>query len=86
MAILKHEIWVDTEGLDTFVLAGPMGDDARNLLPAGSKLVWTVEAGSHFEAMTKYYVYRSWGTYTTNQAWDFEPYPDEWLKIQRGDV
>ena len=68
MAILKHELWVDTEGFDRFFPAGPMGDAARNLLPAGSKLVWTVEAGSHFEAMTKYYRHKGWGTYTTNQA------------------
>jgi hypothetical protein len=26
---------------------------------------WTVEASSHFEAMTKYYEYQGWGTYTT---------------------
>ncbi len=86
MAILKHELWVDPEGLDTFCLAGPMGDDARKLLPDGSKLVWTVDAGSHFEAMTKYYSHIGLGKYETDHAWNFQSYPDEWLKVQRGDA
>jgi hypothetical protein len=80
MTTLTHELWVDPEGLDTFCLAGPMGDEARSLLPAGSKLVWTVDAGSHFEAMTKYYKHIGLGEYKSDHAWDFEPYPDDWHK------
>jgi hypothetical protein len=69
--ILKwHELWVDPDGLDLFCIAGADGDGARSLLPAGSKLEWTVEAASHFEAMTKYYEYRGYGAYTTD-------FPDE---------
>ncbi len=43
-----------------------MGDDARKALELGSRLVWTVEAASHFEAMTKYYAHMGWGEYTTD--------------------
>jgi hypothetical protein len=28
--------------------------------------VWTVEASSHFEAMTLYYEHMGWGQYTTD--------------------
>ena len=48
-----------------------------------AKLVWTVWAGSHFEAMTLYWNRQEWGTYTTDQAWDYEPYPAEWVAEQQ---
>ena len=83
MAILKHELWIDPDGLETFCLSGPMGNEVRRLLPTGSKMVWTVEAGSHFEAMSEYYHHIGLGEYKTDQAWDFEPYPDDWLKVQQ---
>jgi hypothetical protein len=82
MAILLHELWLEEDNEQTFCLAGPMGDSARALLSPNAKLVWTVEAGSHFEAMTKYYKYMNLGLYKTNQDWDKKPYPDEWLLIQ----
>ncbi len=82
MASLKHELWEDPEGLNTFCLAGPDGAGARGLLPAGSKLIWTVDAGSCFEAMTRYYTQMGWGEYTTDQEWDRQPYPDAWLTRQ----
>ena len=63
---MKHELWSNEEVLDTFCLAGEHGDDARKLLEPGSKLVWTCEANSNFEAMTKYYEFRRWGEYTTD--------------------
>jgi len=63
---MKHELWVDPEGLDTFCLAGADGNAARSLLPNGSRLEWTVDAGSSFEAMTLYYEYRGYGIYTTD--------------------
>jgi len=72
-------------GEQTFCLAGPMGNDARALLPVSAKKVWTVSAASHFDAMTKYYAYMGWGTYTTQHPSDYEPYPAEWLRIQRDD-
>jgi len=51
-----HELWVDKNGLDTFCLAGKEGEQARSLLSKNAKKVWQVEAESHFEAMTKYYI------------------------------
>jgi len=62
---MKHELWIDPEGLDTFCLAGAAGDAARALLEPGARLEWTVEADCHFDAMTQYCNYRGWGTYTT---------------------
>ena len=76
MAIRLHELWIDADGLETFCLAGENGDGARALLSPGAKLVWTVEAGSYFEAMTKYYEHMGWGVYTTEHEWDFKPYED----------
>jgi hypothetical protein len=81
MAKLMHELWEEGER-STFCLAGPMGDGARELLGPGAKLLWTVEAESHFGAMTKYYEFRNWGEYTTEHEWDMQPYPEEWLEIQ----
>ena len=60
-----HELWDDGEDGLTFCLAGPMGDNARALLPASARLMWTVESESHFEAMTVYYRHMGWRTYTT---------------------
>jgi hypothetical protein len=53
---MKHELWVDPQGLDTFCFAGVQGEAARALLSQGSTLEWTVEACCHFEAVTKYYL------------------------------
>jgi len=60
-------------------LAGPHGDAARALMPPDARLVWTVEASSHFEAMTLYYAHMGWGVYTT----DF-PEVDRQTYIERG--
>lgn len=84
MAALLHELWVESNQEQTFCLAGPMGDDARGLMRPGARLVWTVKAASHFEAMTEYYKHMGWGSYTTEHPWDYEPYPEEWLRVQSG--
>lgn len=76
MAIRWHELWLESEQEQTFCFAGPLGDDARALLLPGAKLVWTVEAESHFEAMTKYYEHMGWGVYETIHVSDYEPYLD----------
>jgi hypothetical protein len=76
MAIRLHELWVESDQEQTFCLAGPKGDGARAQLLPEAKLVWTVEAGSHFEAMTKYYEYMGWGVYKTEHEWDYKPYED----------
>jgi hypothetical protein len=62
---LLHELWVEKDGDgQTFCLAGPLGEEARKLLGPDAKLVWSVEASSHFEAMTAYYQFMGWGQYT----------------------
>jgi hypothetical protein len=86
MATLLHELWDEDNNEQTFCLAGPMGDGARKLLSPGARLVWTVEAGSHFEAMTKYYEHMGWGVYRTEHEWDYRQYPDDWLLTQRKKV
>lgn len=77
---MLHELWVESSG-QTFCLAGPNGDAARALLEPGARCVWTVDAESHFEAMTKYYEYMAWGVYTSDfPEVDMQPYS------QRDDV
>jgi hypothetical protein len=61
-----HELWDEGDGRATFCLAGPHGDDARAELGSDARMVWTVEAASHFEAMTLYYEHMGWGVYTTD--------------------
>ena len=63
---MKHELWSNEEGIDTFCLAGKHGDEARKLMEFGSILIWTCDAESHFEAMSKYHKFRDWGEYTTD--------------------
>jgi hypothetical protein len=63
---VKHELWVDSDGLDGFSIAGPLYEDQRQLNGPGATLAWTVDADSHFDAMTRYYEYKGWGTYTTD--------------------
>jgi len=79
---LKHELWKDVGGEEyseyIFCLAGPRGNDARKSLSLEAELIWTVEADSHFGAMTAYYEFMGWGTYTTDQEWDMQTYPEEW--------
>ncbi len=58
-----YELWDDGDGGLTFCLAGPQGDSARALLPEKITLVWSVEAGSHLNAMTAYYEHMGWGKY-----------------------
>lgn len=40
-----------------------MGDGARALMDSDAELIWTVEANSHYEAMSKYYEFMDWGKY-----------------------
>jgi len=60
---MKYELWEEDEGEQTFCIEGSGGDSARRLLGASAKLVWSCEAESHSEAMTKYYIYMGWGKY-----------------------
>lgn len=85
VATLRHDLWVEPDGQQTFCLAGPLGDDARGLLAPGAQLVWHVEAESHFKAMTLYHEHMGWSPYTSEYAWDRQPYPDDWQRIQPSD-
>ncbi len=86
MAVLVHEIWeVVSDGmvLHTCCLAGPDGDRCRQSLEPSARLLTTFEAGSHFEAMSVYNRYLGREPYTTNELWDHQPYPNEWLAVQQ---
>jgi len=71
---MLHELWEDPDGGQdpdgggylSFDLAGPRGDASRATLSPTARLVWTVEADSHFEAMTRYWAHMGWGVYTTD--------------------
>jgi len=84
---LLHEVWEEvgpnSKSLHSLALAGPRGDQQRQLIGPNSRLVTTLEASSHFEAMTLYYQIMGWGEYTTDQSWDHQSYPDEWFDEQR---
>lgn len=73
-----HELWEDPEGGPyTFCLAGNHGAPARAGLSATARRTWTVEASSHFEAMTLYYEHQGWGIYTTSYPdWDKKTYAE----------
>ncbi len=79
---MKHELWKEENGY-TFCLAGSMGDGARAMVESGAELIWTVDADSYFEAMTKYYEFMDWGEYKTAFEQDKETYPEEWIKTQQ---
>jgi hypothetical protein len=84
MVTLVDEVWIDPEGLPGLCLAGPLGDGFRQLQGPGSKFVATIEASSHFEAMTKYNAMLGRGAYATDCESDRAAYPDEWQITQRG--
>lgn len=84
---LLLEVWEQYgdsgEALPALLYAGPLGDDSRRLLGPNARILTTIWAGSHFEAMTIYYRLMGWGGYTTNESWDYQPYPTEWFLEQR---
>lgn len=85
---MLHELWheiSDGGGSYSFFLAGPLGDSNRALLGTGSELIWTVEADSYFEAMTKYYEFMDWGEYKIPPDWEDlkEPYSPEKVATQK---
>jgi hypothetical protein len=86
VAKLVHEVWEETvDGmlLHCCCLAGPMGDGCRSTLSPDARLVQTFEASSHFEAMTFYNALLGRERYTTDQPWDYEPYPAGWPQWQQ---
>lgn len=86
---ILHELWrEESDGGESyaFFLAGPLGDENRLRLEQGAKLIWTVEADSDFEAMTKYHEYMGWGEYKIPSEWEDtkDPYPPEMIATQKG--
>ena len=63
---MLHELWDEADGTQTFCLAGSLGDEARARLTHPARVVWTIDAVSHFDAMTAYYEHMGWGEYTTD--------------------
>jgi hypothetical protein len=83
---LLHELWEwpeDGMTLSLFCIAGPGGDESRAMLPASAKLVWTTWARSHFEAMSLLHERIGPEPHTSQEPWDFEPYPQAWIDEQR---
>lgn len=84
-----HEIWMspdennDGEYLASCIALGPSGDRARALLETGSYCVLVFWASCHNEAMQFYYSFLGYGTYTSDQDWDYQEYPIEWHEEQR---
>ncbi|CAK9888740.1 hypothetical protein PS652_01569 [Pseudomonas fluorescens] len=71
---MKHELWMEPDDCQTFCQAGPGGDSARALLGPEARLVWVVDAESHFDAMSQYYAYMDWGEYRSDfPAYDKTP-------------
>ena len=71
---VKHEVWQDEEGLTTVCFSDERGDDCRALLEPGSKIIYEFYANCHYDAMTIYYKFMDWGTYTTEFEVDKKPY------------
>jgi hypothetical protein len=71
---IKHEVWLDKEGLTCLCLSDERGNDAREMLGEGRQFIHSFYASSHFEAMTIYYQYMDWGEYKTIFEIDKEPY------------
>src|SRR5437899_4162353 len=80
------EVWEDIgengERLPSLIYAGPLGEESRLLLGPNARMITTIEARCHFEAMTIYYRFMGWGEYTTDQSWDYQPYPEQWVVLQ----
>lgn len=71
---LKLDIWKNREGLTALLFSGDLGNEGRSTLDNDYEVVHSFHAGSHFEAMTKYYEYMDWGVYTTEFDVDKDPY------------
>ncbi|MGE0638021.1 MAG: hypothetical protein AB7P01_16375 [Bacteroidia bacterium] len=83
MATIKHDIWKDSEGLTMLCFSDELGEESRTHLKPDSKIIHTFYANSHYDAMTKYYVFMDWGVYKTEFEIDHEPYDIEELTSRR---
>ena len=80
MALVKHDIWKNKEGLTALLFSGDIGKAGRNALQKDYELVHSFNADSHFDAMTKYYEFMDWGPYTTEFEVDKKPYDKQQLQ------
>ncbi|MEJ5082737.1 MULTISPECIES: hypothetical protein [unclassified Ochrobactrum] len=84
---LIHEVWLnpelDGQMLPGMCLVGPMGDSFRQLLNEGAEKIAEITGHSHFHVMTKYWALQGWGKYHALDQQDYEPYPSEWISVQR---
>jgi hypothetical protein len=71
---IKHEVWMDSDGLPGLCLAGKKGNGFRQLLGHDSQLIHTFYSVSHFEAMNIYYKFMGWVNYEAQFEIDKEPY------------
>lgn len=59
-----YQLWIEEDSCSqTFCSAGVEGESARKSLEKNARIVWTCEAESYSDAMTKYYKYMNWGEY-----------------------
>src|SRR5262249_34851932 len=77
----EHQLWEEIHDDGTVELSFGLTQADRDRPPEGMgpevKLIWTVEAESYNEAMTKYNEYMAWGEYKPLDDEGWEPYPDE---------
>lgn len=90
MAMLRHEIWEqwseigDEAGWQPeILLAGPDGADAKRLHGPIVRYRGHIDAGSHFEAMTRYNEQLGLEPYASDHPGDREPYPDA-MAVRQG--
>jgi len=80
MALLKHDIWKNKEGLTALLFSGDLGQQGRTALEEDYEIIHSFYADSHFDAMTKYYEFMDWGQYQTEFEVDKKPYDIEQLE------
>ena len=66
--------------------SGDLGEEVRVWLEEGSKLIYSFDANSHFDAMTKYYEFMGWGIYEIEFEIDKAPYNFEELHRKKIDT
>jgi hypothetical protein len=80
----KHEVWESPEGMTTLCNIEDNGYDYRINIEPNSKLIFSFEAYSHFDAMTKYYDFMKWGEYKTEFEVDKKPYGKKSYSVING--
>ena len=69
---LLHEVWEELEDAGgptiTLLLAGPGGEAVRRMLGPSARLITTIRAGNHVEAMTLYYRLMGFGEYSVDNG------------------